>query len=1011
MKNLKKVVSKIGGVVLGLSMIGSLGQSAYAEGSRSMYPSSATGSRANIEWRSSNYANLVRRRTILKVYANAGEFILLGSSAVGVTLGATSGDIRVYNPNTITGVIGDETIPASPSFSCAAQRTATGQASQGQITTRTIELAGPDTITNPVNATPGGAVTNGYVPCFYQAPSTGIYDVVFWGPAGDNVDTEVQPTGSIGTLQNDSTQNTSISAWDVTVRNSLTTTTDINGRLFANYLALFTGANSRPVNSSIYIVTDDGFRYLTAFNGLDPNGFITLANNVGFYDSDGQTPLYRNLVDGVNNQLTAPQGGVTLAPPTHLIFFTNTNNSLYQPDPSAISANNIPLIPTLPTITGTYAGSAGGIDSYVSAGGIFTINSNVNSNYEIIISRDGVDFNPTTPANRVLRGTRSAGTHNIVWNGLDNSGTAFPVGTYTARSTIHAGEYHFPLLDVENSPLGGPTYTLVNPPDGTCAAMAFGCSTAFYDDRGYRTLNGTIIGTVNVTLPGGTPPPINNAALGFNSTSNQRAFSGGFGNVRGLDIWTYFPSSAIVTTVNIIPSIARDLTIFKSHLGDFSVGSNGVYTLQVRNTGTSAIAAGETITVVDTLPTGLTFVSGTGTGWTCNAAGQIVTCTNTLGGGGLAGGASSSIALTVSVGTAIADTVTNTSTVSVTNPATNDTNASNNTATDLTTILKPDVTVLKSHTGNFTRGSTGTYTITVRNINPTATVGTVTLADILPAGLTATAISGTGWSCTLLTVTCTRNDVLSGNSSYPPITLTVSIATDASSPVTNTANVSGGGETNTSNNTATDVTTIDGPRLFLVKRITAINGVDINGFADDPTTPNDTDPLWPTPAGTYLRGAITCTTTTTCNGASGAVSGAKPNDTVEYTIYFLSTGSENLRNLRICDRIPTNTTFEPDTYASLQGILLGWGVALPDPTNSTPSANKVVLTNSTADLDKGRFFIAGSTLPNPPCGTDPNDNGGVVVDVVSGATTVPFATASGVPIPSYGFVRFNVRVN
>jgi hypothetical protein len=36
MKNLKKVVSKIGGVVLGLSMIGSLGQAAYAEGSRDL---------------------------------------------------------------------------------------------------------------------------------------------------------------------------------------------------------------------------------------------------------------------------------------------------------------------------------------------------------------------------------------------------------------------------------------------------------------------------------------------------------------------------------------------------------------------------------------------------------------------------------------------------------------------------------------------------------------------------------------------------------------------------------------------------------------------------------------------------------------------------------------------------------------------------------------------------------------------------------------------------------------
>jgi len=998
MKNLKKVVSKIGGVVLGLSMMGSLGQSAHAEGSRSLYPSLATGNRANIEWRNSNYANLVKRRTILKVYANAGEYILLGSSAVGVTLGATSGDIRVYDPNTVTGAIGNETIPAVPNFSCATQRTTTGSASQGQITTRTIELAGPDTITNPINATSGGAVANGYVPCFYQAPSTGIYDVVFWGPAGDNVDTETGPTASIATLQNDSAQNTSIAGWDVTVRSSLTSTTDINGRLFADYLALFTGANGRPVNSTIYVVTDDGFRYRTDLNGLDPNGFITLANNVGFYDSDGQTPLYRDLLDGVNNQLTAPLGGVTLARPTHLIFFTNTNNSLYQPDTSAIAANNIPLSPTVPTVTGTYAGSAGGINSYVSAGGTFTITTNVSSNYEIIISRNGVDFNPTTTTNRVLRGTRSAGTSSILWDGLDNSGAAFPVGSYTSKTIIHAGEYHFPLLDVENSPNGGPNYTLVNSPDGTCAAMAFGCSTAYYDDRGYSTLNGTIVGGgINTPLAGG--PTISNAVLGFNSTTNQRAFSGNFGDKRGLDIWTYFPSGQILTTINIIAPVTRDLTIFKSHIGDFAVGSNGVYTLQVKNTGTSAIAAGQTITVTDALPTGLTFVSGTGAGWTCNAAGQNVTCTNILGAGGLAGGASSSITLTVSVGTTIADTVTNTSTVSVTTPATNDTNASNNTATDLTTILKPDVTVLKSHVGNFTRGSTGTYTITVKNINSTATVGTVTLADTLPSGLTATAISGSGWICTLATLTCTRNDVLSGKASYPPITVTVSVAGNASSPLTNTANVSGGGESNTSNNTATDVTNIDGSRLLLVKRITAINGVDINGFVDDGSTTDDNDPNWPTPTSTYLRGAIA--------GVS-----VKPDDRLEYTIYFLSAGNKPVTNVTLCDLVPAQTTFITDAYGAVGSNL---GIAFVNNTASPPTPSNLT---GLFDGDRGKFYPP-NTLPPTTCRKPTtnanltaadNTDGLVVVDVVKSPAILPSAISSGNPPDSYGFVRFQVKV-
>lgn len=204
------------------------------------------------------------------------------------------------------------------------------------------------------------------------------------------------------------------------------------------------------------------------------------------------------------------------------------------------------------------------------------------------------------------------------------------------------------------------------------------------------------------------------------------------------------------------------------------------------------------------------------------------------------------------------------------------------------------------------------------------------------------------------------------------------------------------------------------PSLNVVKRITAINGTNITGFVDgaDVLPSNDNDARWPSPNTQYLRGAIACTTGTPCN----TISGGRPGDTVEYTIYFLSNGSDNLRNVSICDRIPSNSTFEPNTYAAGQGILLGWDsqvvpTALPDPTNSTTVASiRVPLTNI-ADVDKGQFIANPTALPTAPCGAAANTNGGVVVDVVSGATTVPIATASGVPIPSYGFVRFNVRVN
>jgi uncharacterized repeat protein (TIGR01451 family) len=120
-----------------------------------------------------------------------------------------------------------------------------------------------------------------------------------------------------------------------------------------------------------------------------------------------------------------------------------------------------------------------------------------------------------------------------------------------------------------------------------------------------------------------------------------------------------------------------------------------------------------------------------------------------------------------------------------------------------------DLTISTSHTGNFIQGDIGdNYTITVTNIGIAATVGPVSVSDALPAGLTATDISGTGWTANLTNLTCTRSDALPSGASYPPITVTVSVSAGAPASVTNTATVAGGGDVSPANNTASDPTTI-----------------------------------------------------------------------------------------------------------------------------------------------------------------------------------------------------------
>ena len=70
----------------------------------------------------------------------------------------------------------------------------------------------------------------------------------------------------------------------------------------------------------------------------------------------------------------------------------------------------------------------------------------------------------------------------------------------------------------------------------------------------------------------------------------------------------------------------------------------------------------------------------------------------------------------------------------------------NNSASDATTVVNPpNLTIAKSHTGNFTVGVNGAYTITVSNAAGSGpTTGTITVTDTLPTGLTLCVRNGDG---------------------------------------------------------------------------------------------------------------------------------------------------------------------------------------------------------------------------------------------------------------------------
>jgi mucin-19 len=128
-------------------------------------------------------------------------------------------------------------------------------------------------------------------------------------------------------------------------------------------------------------------------------------------------------------------------------------------------------------------------------------------------------------------------------------------------------------------------------------------------------------------------------------------------------------------------------------------------------------------------------------------------------------------------------------------------------------VNAPNLSISKSHTGNFFAGQQGAaFAITVDNIGNAATNGSmVAVTDTLPTGLTPVSASGTGWSCNApigQQISCTRTGsptaVLAASASFAPINVIVNVDANTSGNLINSAQVSGGGEVDTSNNTVTD---------------------------------------------------------------------------------------------------------------------------------------------------------------------------------------------------------------
>jgi uncharacterized repeat protein (TIGR01451 family) len=369
----------------------------------------------------------------------------------------------------------------------------------------------------------------------------------------------------------------------------------------------------------------------------------------------------------------------------------------------------------------------------------------------------------------------SSGTYTIA---VQNRGARTTAGTTTVHDTLPNGL-------VPTTASGSGWNCVINLQDVDCTST---------DPLGASANAELITIDVDVTAAADRPSVTNTATVSTSGTGDDADANPG--NDSDSD-----PTSITLT----------DLTIDKSHVGGFPLGGQGTYTLSVRNDGTAPTVG--TTTVTDTLPAELSYVSASGSGWSCGATGQDVTCTRSSSIG--AGQTAPPIALVVDVADTTAVQTTNSASVS----AADDINPDNNSDTDPTPLTAEDLQITKSHSGDFRVGTSRAYVIRVKNVGSQPATGTTTVTDNLPAGLSYVNGTGSGWNCGAASqvVTCTRSTTIASGAEVPSITVQVQVANGAYPSITNTAEVSNAGDRNDANDTASDPTTITAPNLALSK--------------------------------------------------------------------------------------------------------------------------------------------------------------------------------------------------
>lgn|GEM_PF-6749488 len=431
------------------------------------------------------------------VYAQPGENILLGSSAMGVA----EGDILFSRPDGTSG-------------SCLSEYQ--GLKGLGRIHSLEEEQKGP-------------SVSGGYTPCELEvdAQNSGLWEIVFVGPSPNSWKSSAAIPITQPWIQAEDVF--TIAAWDITVQGQAGT--EKEGRYFAEHLPLSMGDAQAPLFLDLYVVTGDGYIYEVGYEGVESHSILLFSNRDGFVSSEQDVPLYRSVeLDWANAankslpggvSLPVPQGGLAVDGKINRLFFSPPANDL--PGSIITQSGSIPLLtePQLPDAPHSFEfsgspGNSGTFSFQADKEGRYRIEVDINGNG---IWGDGSDV--------VLHTDADQGMNFVVWDGLDGEGNNVRPAEagYEARIMHVVGEAHLPFIDVEEN-LYGIQVERLNGPDASRSAV-------YFDD-------GLLVETGNTS-------DTHRRREGTASESGAHPIMNNFGNSRGIDTWTYATSEPVLT--------------------------------------------------------------------------------------------------------------------------------------------------------------------------------------------------------------------------------------------------------------------------------------------------------------------------------------------------------------------------------------------------------------------------------------------------------------------------------